>query len=118
MKFLIVIFGLLAWIGCHDESKVLDEDIMESDATWVNMLASDGCSWHFSIVSGDSTISYLPDESSAAKIEKALGKIDSYYSFTPIRLKYSKTGNKGSVQCGWGRNGTFDEIKVIEIEKK
>lgn len=82
------------------------------------MLATDGCSWHFTITSADSTISCLPDEASRSKIEKELGKIDEYYSFTPVRLKYSLTGAKGTVQCGWGRTATYDEIKVIEIHKK
>jgi hypothetical protein len=118
MKTLIVVVGLLAWIGCHDESKVLDEDVLEADATWVNMLASDGCSWHFTIESADSSLFFLPDENSVAKIDKALGKINDYYSFTPVHLKYKKTGNKGNVQCGWGKTATYDEIKVIEINKK
>ncbi|TLV01036.1 hypothetical protein [Dyadobacter luticola] len=118
MKILIVLFGLLAWIGCHEENQVLNADIVEADATWVNMLAADGCSWHFEVVSGDSTLSYVPDANSQQKIDNALGKIQDYYSFTPVRLKYSKTGNKGSVQCGWGKTATYDEIRIFEIRKK
>ena len=118
MKVLIVLFGLLAWIGCHDESGDINEQVYEADATWTNMLATDGCSWHFSIVSKDSTYSVLPSEASRAKIEKELGKIEDYYSFTPVHLKYSLTGSKNTVQCGWGRTATYDEIKVIEIHKK
>ncbi|KAA0989580.1 hypothetical protein [Dyadobacter aurulentus] len=118
MKTLIVLFGLLAWIGCHDEDKIPSEQILEADATWTNMLAADGCSWHFSIKSADSTYSVLPDKGSIQKIEDELGEINSYYSFTPVHLKYSQTGNKSSVKCGWERNATFDEIKVISIRKK
>ena len=118
MKVLIVLFGLLAWIGCHDESNDINEEVHEVDATWTNMLAADGCSWHFSITSPDTTISLLPDEASRAKIEKELGKNETYYSFTNVRLKYTPTGQKGTVQCGWGHTATYDEIKVIEIHKK
>ncbi|NIJ51835.1 hypothetical protein [Dyadobacter arcticus] len=118
MKILIVVMGLLAWIGCHDESKVLNEEVFEADATWVNMLAADGCSWHFSVVSGDSTLSFIPDEGSQQKIDKELGKLTDYYSFTDVHLKYSKTGNKGTILCGWGKHATYDEIKVIDIHKK
>lgn len=118
MKVLIVLFGLLAWIGCHDESNDINEQVYEVDATWTNMLATDGCSWHFTITSKDSTITLLPSEASRAKIEKELGKIESYYSFTPVHLKYNLTGAKSTVQCGWGRTAAYDEIKVIEIHKK
>jgi hypothetical protein len=118
MKILIVIFGLLAWIGCHDESNDINEEVHEVDATWTNMLAADGCSWHFSIVSPDTTISFVPSEASRSKIEKELGKIEDYYSFTKVHLKYSKTGGKGTVPCGWGHTATYDEIKIIEIHKK
>lgn len=118
MKVLIVLFGLLAWISCHDESDDISEQVYEVDATWTNMLAADGCSWHFAITSPDSTISLLPSEASRTKIEKELGKIEEYYSFTPVHLKYSLTGAKSTVQCGWGHTATYDEIRVIEIHKK
>ncbi|WP_353721622.1 hypothetical protein [Dyadobacter sp. 676] len=118
MKVLIVLFGLLAWISCHDESDDINQQIYEVDATWTNMLAADGCSWHFSVTTADSTYSLLPNEASLSKIEKALGKSDDYYSFTKVRLKYSLTGGKGAVQCGWGATNTFDEIKVIDIKKQ
>lgn len=118
MKILIVLFGLLAWISCHDESSDINEQVYEADATWTNMLATDGCSWHFAITSKDSTTSLLSSDASRAKIEKELGKIEEYYSFTPVRLKYSLTGSKSTVQCGWGRTATYDEIEVIEIHKK
>lgn len=118
MKFLIVVFGLLAWIGCHDESDNINEEIHEVDATWMNMLATDGCSWHFAITTPDSTINLVPDAASEAKIEKALGKIEDYYSLNPVRLKYSPTGGKRTIQCGWATTATYDEIKVIEIYKR
>ncbi|GGM79504.1 hypothetical protein GCM10010967_09020 [Dyadobacter beijingensis] len=118
MKILIVLFGLLAWISCQDEAPDINEQVYETDATWTNMLAADGCSWHFSITSKDSTISLLPDEASKAKIDKELGKNDTYYSFTKVRLKYSLTGAKSTVQCGWGATNTYDEIKVIDIKKQ
>lgn len=118
MKMLIVVFGLLAWIGCHDESSDINEEVHEVDATWANMLASDGCSWHFSITSPDTTVYLVPSEASQSKIEKELGKIEGYYSFTSVRLKYSLTGGKSTIPCGWGTKATYDEIKVIDIQKK
>ena len=118
MKAFIVLFGLLAWIGCHEDSDIVDEQALEADATWSNMLASDGCSWHFTITKPDTTISLVPSEASKAKIDKELGKNDSFYSFTDVHLKYSYTGGKGTVPCGWGSQATYDEINIIEIHKK
>jgi uncharacterized membrane protein len=118
MKILIVLFGLLAWIGCHDESKVLDEEVLETDATWTNMLATDGCAWHFAVVSKDTSYYFIPNEASKIKIDAVLGKLESSYSFTDVHVKYSYTGNKGTVQCGWGTKATYNEVKIIEIHKK
>ncbi|WP_138477525.1 hypothetical protein [Dyadobacter bucti] len=118
MKILIVFFGLLAWIGgCHDET-VLDEDIIEADATWTNMLASDGCSWHFTVQEGKNFISLLPSEASLKTIKAEVGDIESSYSFTDVRIKYKLTGGKRTVLCGWGSQQTYDEINVISIKKK
>ncbi|CAG5003406.1 hypothetical protein DYBT9275_03145 [Dyadobacter sp. CECT 9275] len=118
MKIAVVLFGLLAWVSCHDENEVLDNAVLEADGQYVNMLASDGCSWHFSVKSGDSTISLAPSDASFKVIEEALGKSDSYYSFTDVHLKYSLTGNKKDVKCGWGHTSQFDEIKVLQIHKR
>lgn len=118
MKILIVFFGLLAWIGgCHEEA-VLDEDIIEADATWTNMLASDGCSWHFTVQEGKNFISLLPSEASLKTVKAEVGDIESSYSFTDVHIKYKLTGGKRTVVCGWGSQQTYDEINVISIKKK
>lgn len=118
MKALIVLLGLLAWIGCHEESSDIHQQVYEADASWTNMLATDGCSWHFSIAHKDSMMTLLPSKATREKIDKELGQIESAYSSTPVRIKYTLTGNKATVPCGWGRTGTYDEIDVIEIRKK
>jgi len=119
MKIGIILFGLLAWISCNDD-KVFQKDaeIIESNAEWVNMLASDGCSWHFEVPSGDSLLYYVPDDQSLKKVEETLGNKESYYSFTKVRIRYSLTGRKKDVQCGWGITNAFNEIEIHTIEKK
>jgi len=119
MKFGIILFALLAWIGCHDENVIQkDVEIIESDGQWINMLATDGCSWHFEVASGDSLLYYVPDDNSLKEVEKILGKKEDSYSFTKVHIKYSLTGKKKSVQCGWGVTNHFDEIEVYNIEKR
>lgn len=118
MKTGIILFALLAWASCHEEKVVKkDAEILESDGQWINMLATDGCSWHFEIPSGDSTRYYLPDDNAVKEIEKVLGKIESSYSFTKVHIRYSLTGRKRDVQCGWGKTGVYDEIELYEIRK-
>lgn len=117
MKILVVLFGLLAWIGCNDEIAV-NEDVISADAKWTNMLAVDGCSWHFAISSKDTSFSLVPDEASISKIEDAVGEMEGAYSFTDVQLKYVLTGRKKEILCGWGHKSTFDEITVVEIRKK
>ena len=118
MKILILVFGLLAWIGCSDEIADPQVEMMEADATWSNQLAADGCSWHFSVASDKTFISLVPDEGSIEKIEAAVGKMEGYYSFTDVHIKYSLTGKKKETQCGWGHTAIYDEITVHEISKK
>lgn len=119
MKSLIVLFGLIVWIGsCSDETEALTAEESEVDATWVNMLASDGCSWHFAINSKDSTIFLAPSEASLGKIESSIGKMEGYYVITDVHLKYRLTGKKKDVLCGWGHTANYDEIDVLEIGKR
>jgi len=119
MKVLIVLFGLIVWIGsCSDETEALKAGELEADATWVNMLASDGCSWHFAINSKDTTIFLVPSEASLAKIESSIGKMEGYYVITDVHLKYNLTGARKDVLCGWGHTANYDEIEVLEIRKR
>lgn len=118
MKFGIILFALLAWIGCQDEKVIQKEvEVIESDGQWINMLATDGCSWHFEFPSGDSTLYYLPSDDALKEVEKVLGKIESSYSFTKVHVRYSLTGKKRDVQCGWGITNAYDEIDIYEIRK-
>ncbi len=118
MKIAIVLFGLLAWIGCNDEVVSLNEEVLATDAKWTNMLAVDGCSWHFAVNTKDTSFSMVPDDASISKIEDAVGEMEGAYSFTDVYLKYSLTGRKKEIQCGWGHTATYDEISVKEIKKR
>ncbi|MCE7040648.1 hypothetical protein [Dyadobacter sp. CY312] len=118
MKILIVVFGLLAWNGCEKQNQIMKSDVLEADAVWTNMLASDGCSWHFTVVQGDSIVSLAASDVSMNLIEGELGNIESAYSFTNVHIKYSPTGNNKNVQCGWGATAKMNEIDVLEIHKK
>lgn len=118
MKILLVVFGLLAWGACEDPEKIKASEVFEKDAVWTNMLATDGCSWHFSAKQGDSSINLAASDASLKKIDDTLGKIESAYSFTNVHIKYTRTGKNKEVQCGWGKISSFDEIDILEIHKK
>jgi uncharacterized membrane protein len=118
MKFLILVFGLLAWSRCDNQDEMMKSDVIETDAVWSNMLATDGCAWHFTILQGDSTLSLAASDESLNIIEGELGNMESAYSFTNVHIKYSLTGNKKNVQCGWGKTASMNEIDVLEIHKR
>jgi len=119
MKTLMIVLGLLlAWIGCENQNRIVKAEVREADAVWSNELASDGCSWHFTVASGDSSLSFASSDRSLKIIETAVGKIEGAYSFTNVRIKYSLTGGKKEVQCGWGAKASYDEIEVLKIVKK
>lgn len=119
MKILILSLGLLTWIGgCSKEEESLDTPVIETDAVWQNMLAVDGCGWHFSIVKPDTSFALASAEASLPKIEKEIGKMEGAYSTTNVHLKYRLTGKKKPVQCGWGHTAHYDEVEVLEIHKR
>lgn len=119
MKTFFFFLALVALIACTDENDIpKDVDVLESDAEWVNMLATDGCSWHFQVASGDSLLFYAVSDGSLKTVEKELGDKEDYYSFTKVHMSYSLTGRKKGVTCGWGTTGNFSEIEVYRINKK
>ena len=118
MKILVFLLALFTFTACTDDKLPTDVVILESDAQWVNMLATDGCSWHFEVPSGDSLLYYLPSETSLKVVEKELGKKEDYYSFTKVHIRYSLTDRKKGVACGWGATGNFTEIEVYKIDKE
>lgn len=120
MKILLVILGMLAWIGsCNEDKEIVVADTVEADGKWVNMLATDGCAWHFEVMNKDSSFtSYAAEDGSLKIIEEALGKSESSYSFTDVRIKYSLTGGEKNVQCGWGATATYPAIKIYSISKR
>ena len=119
MKTLMIVLGLLlAWIGCENQNRIVKAEVREANAVWSNELASDGCSWHFTMASGDSSLSFAPSDRSLKTIETAVGKIEGAYSFTNVHMKYSLTGKKKNIQCGWGATAKMSEIDVLEIYKK
>lgn len=118
MKILLFFFALIGCLACTDDKFSKDVEVLESDAEWVNMLAADGCSWHFQVPSGDTLLYFLPDDASLKKVEKELGNKEDYYSFTKVRMQYSLTGAKRGVTCGWSTTGNFNEIEIYKIEKK
>jgi hypothetical protein len=118
MKLFVVLFGLLAWIGCSEESDLkLSADVIETDAQWANYLAADGCDWHFVVAKQDTTYYFVPDNKSLSKIESALGKPEGFYGFTNVHVKYTKTGNKKEVLCGWNQRVNYDEVSIVSITK-
>ncbi|PWJ57225.1 hypothetical protein CLV98_108145 [Dyadobacter jejuensis] len=120
MRIWTMLMAVLIFGACQSE-KVgeLQQDVVERDAKWVNMLAADGCSWHFQVFQADSTIaSLVASEASLKLIEAELGSLESSYSTTNVRLRYSRTGNKREVTCGWGTLLPMDEIKVVSIQKQ
>ena len=118
MKIVLFLFTLISCIACTNDNLPSDVEILESDAEWVNMLAADGCSWHFQVASGDSLLYYLPSETTLKLVEKELGKKEDYYSFTKVHIRYSLTDRKKGVVCGWGATGNFTEIEVYKIDKE
>lgn len=119
IKTFVVLLGFMTWVGgCTEDGDISKSEARESSAVWVNMLAVDGCSWHFEILSKDSTNFVVPDQASLGKIESAVGKMEGAYTSIEVHLKYRLTGKKKDVACGWGHTANYEEISVIEISKK
>lgn len=118
MKNLIVLVSLMVWSGCDKSDTEISEDIVETRARVVNNLAVDGCSWHFEVANADSSTitTYLPTVASEPKVKAAVPKYgtEDAYSFTEVRISYRVTGQKRTLECGFGHKS---EVEVIEVDK-
>ena len=117
MKILILFFGLLAYAGCQKDDETVRAEF-ESDAVWQNQLQFDGCDWHFSIPSGKIYLNYVPNAASLKKVEAATVPSKDTFGAYEVHLKYSPTGIKREVKCGWGYTASYEEVEVLEIRKK
>jgi hypothetical protein len=101
--------SVLALVGCALDfgSKELESSTID-DAALENRLPVDGCTWIVRI--GDTA--YAPDNDSVIKIQ-AFTK--NAYGTTAAKVRYSLTGNDGTVQCGFLTTQRLPEISITKI---
>ncbi len=102
--------------GCS--SKVQPQETTVSKAKLVNALAIDGCDWHFTVDLKDIMVSYLPSDSSKEKVNSIIQAATAQYGVysVNVEMKYTLTGKKQTVKCGWGKTAEYDEIDIAEIK--
>ncbi len=107
---------LTVLFGCS--SKVQPQETTVSKAKLVNALAVDGCDWHFTVDLKGEMVSFLPSESSKEKVNSIIQAATAQYGVYSIdvEMKYTLTGKKQSVKCGWGKTAEYDEINISEIK--
>ncbi|AEI48359.1 hypothetical protein [Runella slithyformis] len=110
------IFLLMVLFGCS--SKVQPQETTITKAKLVNALAVDGCDWHFTVDLKDDMVSYLPSDSSKEKANSIIQAATAQYGVYSIEveMKYTLTGKKQTVKCGWGKTAEYDEINISEIK--
>lgn len=118
MKPIIFLSLFLVFASAACDSKVNPEDTKTSKAKLVNALPVDGCGWHFSIESDKETIQLLPNNASKEKVNTFIQTAEATHGvyIVDVEITYRLTGQKQSVQCGWGKTGEFDEIDVLQIK--
>lgn len=113
----LFLVSLFTWIGCEDTVTTAGPERM-STALLSDNIAVDGCSLHFEINSGETTISYAISSASEKMVTDFLKNIPSQsgiYSL-PVTLRYKETGSIKAVQCGWGKKQEMKEIEIVSIQ--
>ena len=118
MKSTIILNILLVLGSLACTSKINPVTDTKSVAKLVNMLPVDGCDWHFTVTLDKVTTEYAPNESSKEKVNTIIQTATPKYGVYSIdvEMTYRLTGNKKSVQCGWGKTSEMAEIEISEIK--
>lgn len=114
LTFLNILLLAVAF-GCS--SKVQPQETIVTKAKLVNALPVDGCDWHFTVDLKDEMVSYLPSDSSKEKVNSIIQSATAQYGVysVDVEMKYTLTGKKQAVKCGWGKTAEYDEINISEI---
>jgi len=117
MKPIIFLNILLLAITFSCSTKVKPQETAITKAKLVNALAVDGCDWHFTVDLKDEMVSYLPSDSSKEKVNSIIQVATAQYGVysVDVEMKYTLTGKKQTVKCGWGKTNEMDEIEISEI---
>ena len=118
MKPTVILHILLVLGSLACSSKINPANDTKSVAKLVNMLPVDGCDWHFTVTLDKVTTEYAASESSKEKVNTIIQAATPKYGVYSIdvEMTYHLTGNKKSVQCGWGKTSEMDEIEISEIK--
>lgn len=114
-----VIFNILLVLGALAcSSKINPANDTKNVAKLSNSLPVDGCDWHFTVTVDKVTTEYAASESSKEKVNTIIQAATPKYGVYSIdvEMTYRLTGNKKSVQCGWGKTSEMDEIEISEIK--
>lgn len=115
-----IILNILLVLGslvCSSKISPASDDT-KSVAKLVNSLPVDGCDWHFTVESNKETAQFSASNSSKEKVNTIIQAATPKYGIysVDVEMTYRLTGNKKSVQCGWGKTSDMEEIEISEIK--
>lgn len=118
MKPTLIFNILLLFVSVACSTKVNPANDTKSIAKLANSLPVDGCDWHFTVTLDKVTTEYAASESSKEKVNTIIQAATPKYGVysVDVEMTYRLTGNKKSVQCGWGKTSEMDEIEISEIK--
>ncbi|MFN8346349.1 MAG: hypothetical protein U0X91_15205 [Spirosomataceae bacterium] len=118
MKPPVIINTLLILVAMACSSKINPAAEIKSTAQLINMLPVDGCGWHFTVGTGSETHEYAASDASQEKVNTIIqGATPKYGVYSiDVEITYRLTGNKKSVQCGWGKTSEMEEIELSDIK--
>jgi hypothetical protein len=122
MKNILFCICLLLWTaGCDKSNMNVSSEVVETRAQIVSNLAVDGCNWHFEVATANSTdiLTFVPTLATEPKVKAAVPKwgTEDAYNFIDVMLKYRKTDQQRSLECGFGRITQVDAVEIVEIRR-
>jgi len=117
---MLVLAGLWALLGCTSSELTPVDDFETTNAKLINNIAVDGCEWHLTVDLKDEIAQFLPNDASQSKVDAIIKQVKSQNGLYNIEVKmtYRLTNKKKTVRCGWGKDGSFDEIDIADIQVK
>lgn len=119
MRFYLLLVLIATLADCHTTGSVSPHaEQTETALIFENGLAYDGCAEHIRLLS-DSLL-YRPTAASLPVLQQALTDIPRQAGNTErvVTIRFVKTGQQATLECGWGRKTLVGELNVLEIRKR
>ncbi len=120
---LVLLLGLLS---CNTEIVTSDPNTQVDVVAEFHYsgLAYDGCDTRITVQNGTTPTDYIATSTTVEVLNKMIQTeqaklpLGDYLRAFPVIISFKKTGQKGTLLCGWGMKSTVEMIDIQKIARK